>query len=340
MTLLAGLLARAALVGSATAPLQQAVAGTPYVYTNWTQLPTCAQTCYSAALLQAFGSCGSILSGGGNVDLSSSYASASASATVAATATTTATTNDNNVGVIDDDSPSAVLRRCICTDCSYRTALAACLSGSCTTAEASVDDILCLNDRVFCNATVDATVQMWDRNLIWVVVVGAQGDESSLSPGTPREMAWTCATGTSSVTETATAVTSSSSSTSSSSASSMSQTTVPAIRTTTITATLTLDPSYPSQATNPSSVITLTVPLGTGSDIVSALTSTSTTLSSSTPTTAPTSLPSMTTHSSSPSESSIVTLASVAASSWATPPSRSFRAGILLVSAVIVGLVY
>ncbi|KAH0842508.1 hypothetical protein AYO21_06688 [Fonsecaea monophora] len=227
MTLLARLLARATLVGSATAVLQQAVAGAPYVYTSWTQFPTCAQTCYSTALLQAFGCCGSILSGGGNGDPSPSYASASVSDTV--TATTTATTNDNNVGIIDDDSPSAVLRRCICTDCSYRTALAACLSGSCTTAEASVDDILGLNDRVFCNASVDATVQMWDRNLIWVVVVGAQGDESSSSSssGTPREMVWTCATGTSSVTETPTAVTSSSSS--SSSASSMSQVCFPSL---------------------------------------------------------------------------------------------------------------
>ncbi|OAL34464.1 hypothetical protein AYO20_06307 [Fonsecaea nubica] len=309
--------------------LQQTVAGAPSLYTNWTQLPTCAQTCYSTALLQAFGSCGSILSRDGNGDPSSSYASASASVT------TTATMNDNNVGIIDDDSPSAMLRRCICTDCSYRTALAACLSGSCTTADASVDDILGLNDRVFCNASVDATVQMWDRNLIWVV--GAQGDESSSSSGTPREMVWTCATGTSSVTETATAATSSS--LSSSGSSSTSQTTVPAIRTTTITATLTPDPSYPSQATNPSSV-TLTVPLETGSDIVSALTSISTTLSSSAPTTTPTSLSSMPTHSSSTSESSTVTVASVTASSWATPPFRSFGAGILLVSAVLVGLVY
>ncbi|OAP56010.1 hypothetical protein AYL99_10162 [Fonsecaea erecta] len=225
-------------------------AATAQQYTNWTQLPACAQSCFSAALLQAFGSCGSILTG----------------------------TGGNTTG--EDDPPSTMLRRCICTDCAYRDTLGACLDSGCTAATAnndpgSVDGSLDLNDRVFCNASVAATVQMWDRNLIWAVGPGNGG--GGASSGTSQGgVVWTCSsTSTSSTgsgnTGTGTAISRSSSSTLEPSAPPTTSTsTITAITTVaTLTLATTAAPYQVTALSNSTSSATLTVPSDTGESDVS-----------------------------------------------------------------------
>ncbi|EXJ53758.1 uncharacterized protein A1O5_13007 [Cladophialophora psammophila CBS 110553] len=178
-------------------------------YTNWTQLSPCVQSCFSTSLLEAFGSCGSILSSGGNA-----------------------------TGV--DDSPNTRLRRCICTDCSYRSTLGACLESHCAgSGGGSIDEILNLDDRAFCNASVDARVQMWDRNLIWVVDQsddGAGTDNPASSSGSAQGVLWTCSATSSTVGDggTGTAI-------SRSSSTSTSPATDSAIHTVTVLATLTIN---------------------------------------------------------------------------------------------------
>ncbi|KIW26380.1 uncharacterized protein PV07_09479 [Cladophialophora immunda] len=285
-------------------------------YTNWTQLPACAQTCFSTSLLQAFGSCGSILSssgsGGGNGGNNATTTGADAA----------------------DEPPSARLRRCICTDCSYRAALGACLDGGCAAGAGDdgdgdgagddhVDGSLALNDRVFCNKSVEASVQMWDRNLVWVV--GQDSPARSASADATRGGVWTCS-GTSSA-STSTAISGSSSSTSEVSATAM--------HTTTVTATLTLVTTSPYQATvEPGPGLTISSDKSTS---ISPPPSPSTSLGNSsrsmvvTPTT-PALSPSSTTSSSTTSASGI--LVPTTGTNRAERPIPPFELGMLLGLAV------